>query len=566
MDAQHSNDNTLAKLIWLGRDSLKLLYSPLTVAGGLLDTFRAWKNSRSWFTIALTVPAVLALLSILLVYCASLLTRADRNLQMFATDSEEKCSTELLERVTNRLVESQLTEITHDIPWRVEMFGEEQVSKQTLHYVQLLSRRILGMETTNATAMYRLGLALSADNQSTEAREVMEPLANGALGDFFEANEWMAKQLLLDRIKGESIDAKAFENHLKRASQKKGADYRLLSMYSRVLEAGGNTQKALEVAKLAATSKTELNLDLARLYGRLNDTENLRNAAFIVEDYFKRRLNTSVETDQDRLAVAEAMVLSKRLDKAIEVLEQGLAGGARRPKLSLQLSETKRMQYTESIKTDETGKQTVDLSLLEAAAIADPMNPRVANEVANLLPRKIKPSKMLLDLLKDQILAGATTWQTHMVLAEAYYGMGNINESIRQWEMALDRNPNNLEALNNMAICMARLDPNNLEKPLELLNNASKLMPSNPELLDSYGEVLVLANRPKEAIIKYEMAIRQDGRRIDTRKRLVEAYQKVGMKELAKAQQAVVDAMEKAAAAAKEANKTNTTEESTPPR
>lgn len=558
MDARPDGEGTLTKLLWLGRDSLKLLYAPLTVAGGLLDTFRAWKNSRSWLTIAITAPGVIALLAILIVYGASLLTRADRNLQMFATDSEAKCSTELLERLSNRLVENQLTEITHDIPWRVEVFGEEQASKQTLRYVQLLSHRILGIEPTNSSAIYRLGLALSADQQTEEARKVMEPLANGALGDFFEANEWMAKQLLLDRIKGETVDAKAFENHLKRASQKKGADYRLLSMYSRVLEAGGNIQKALEIAKMAAASKTELNLDLARLYGRLNDADNLRNSAFIVEDYFKRRLNTSTETDQDRLAVAEAMVLTKRLDKAIEVLDQGLAGGSRRPKISLQLSETKRMLYVDSIKTDETGKQSANLELLEAAALADPMNPRVANEVANLLPRKIKPSKMLLELLKNQIAAGATTWQTHMVLAEAYYGMGNINESIRQWEMALDRNPNNLEALNNMAICMARLNPSELEKPLELLSNASKMMPSNPELLDSYGEVLVLANRPKEAIIKYEMAIRQDGKRIDTRKRLVEAYQMVGMKELAKAQQTVIDAMEKAAAIDESTTKSTT--------
>ena len=75
------------------------------------------------------------------------------------------------------------------------------------------------------------------------------------------------------------------------------------------------------------------------------------------------------------------------------------------------------------------------------------------------------------------------------------------------------------------------------------LSIALSLAPGSPELLDSLGDVLMIANRPKEAINKYELAIRQDKSRLSTRKKMVDVYQAIGMADESVAQSKVIQSM-----------------------
>jgi hypothetical protein len=52
------------------------------------------------------------------------------------------------------------------------------------------------------------------------------------------------------------------------------------------------------------------------------------------------------------------------------------------------------------------------------------------------------------------------------------------------------------------------------------------------------------AKKPKEAINKYEQSIAVDENRIETRKKLVDAYLAAGLNDLAKAQKEIIESME----------------------
>jgi len=255
-------------------------------------------------------------------------------------------------------------------------------------------------------------------------------------------------------------------------------------------------------------------------------------------------LNTPLEKDTDRLAVAEAKKITGRLEEASQVLSEGLANNKNRPEIRRELSEVQRLIYLKSVKKTQNDAFTADLSLLEAATETDDENPNISSEIARLLPLKIKPTKRLVDALKKQNDAGLTSASAFRLLAEGYYALGNPKEAIRNWELSLLKEPDDVSAINNLALSIAKSSDKNLDRSLELLAKAQQLAPNSPEILDTLGEVLMMADRPKEAINKFELAIRLDNRRLTTRQKLKTAYEAIGMQDMAKVQSAVIESIQ----------------------
>ena len=237
--------------------------------------------------------------------------------------------------------------------------------------------------------------------------------------------------------------------------------------------------------------------------------------------------------------------MTNRLEQAAEILTEGLLNKSSGPRIKRELSEIQRLIYLKSLSQTEDGVYLASLSLLEKAADTDPSNPNTSEEIAKLLRLKIKPTKKLMDVLKKQIDMDITNVSTHILLAEEFFSLGNNKEAIKNWEQALNKDPSHIGAMNDLALCLSKASEKNTDRSLELLNKALSLSTRNPEILDSLGDVLMMAQRPKDAINKYELAIRNDNGRIETRKKLVKAYQANGMDDMAKALTTVIQKMEK---------------------
>jgi tetratricopeptide (TPR) repeat protein len=188
----------------------------------------------------------------------------------------------------------------------------------------------------------------------------------------------------------------------------------------------------------------------------------------------------------------------------------------------------------------------VNLDLLEAMADTDATNPSVSGEIAKLLVFKIKPTTKLLDVLKKNIALGITDVPSLLILGEGYFANGKFIEAQRYWELAAAKEPDNFVALNNLASCLVAISAANVDRALELVTKAGTLAPNNPDILDTWGEVLALANRHREALTKFEMAIRLNVARIDIRRKLVAVYQALGMTEMVETQTKVIADLEKA--------------------
>ncbi len=515
--------------LWVGSEFLKVFYSPVGVAGGLIDAFRGWKFSRSWVRFSFHLPSLILLSVVYIVFGFSFFSRVDSRVQLFSVESEKQSPTKELESNSDQLREENFCKAINAPYVPMDQTKLNAFTDLKKRYVELLSKRVLSIDPTNQAAHYRLGLIYSVEGESESATSEMTELSKGAYGDCPQASAWLAKSLLADAVTGPQIAAKELIGLLEKAIKWKDIDVRLISFYARLLEQTGATDKSIAVAKQAANLRPEFKLELARLYKRLGSKEELRVAAADAEEVFLKRLNLPTETQSDRLAVAEARKLTDQLDRAAEILTEGLLNKASGPETRRELSEIQRLIFVKSIFKSDSGEFQADTALLEKAAETDPLNPNLSGEIANLLRLKIKPTKALLGVLRKQLDAGVGSVAAHIALAEGMFVSGNIKDAMKNWEIALRKDPNNLGVLNNYSLCLAKESDANVPRSLEMLSKAVSLAPGNAEIMDTLGDVLMIAKRPTEAISKYELSIRYDKTRNSTRKKLINAYRSVGM-------------------------------------
>ena len=548
-------------LQWFFGEIAKIFHSPVGVAGGFLEAIRGWKFSRNWMSVWLNLPAAVLIASVFAIFSFSNFQTEDGQLQQLLVIGEEKCSTSTLEALCDQIDEDEFTKALGESTIVKAKEAPIQLGPLTLKYVELLSKRVLDIEAADFRGLYRLALVHFLTDQKSLAMTEMNQLATISAGAFPQANAWLARRMVASiQSRPGSAEYLASAEQVKpifeKAFEWKNLDPRLMLAYAKILEKGGDLQRAIVVTKRAASMKPEASLDLARLYARAGNADGLRESSYAVEDHFGKKLNTPLEQESDRLAVAEAKRLSNKPLAAIEVLKEGLMNKDPKPKLQRELSEVYLQIYQNSIEKLESKdpsdkvKWKVDFDALQKVIDADPTNPNFSLEVARLLPIGVTPTKGLLDSLKRQMQTGITTSGTYILLAEEQYKQNKVKDAIRFWEIAIKQDPTNYLAINNLALVLAKDQPNNLDRPFEMLNQAVEAQPNNPELYDSLGELYLLANRPKDAINKLEKAIKLDQNRINTREMLVKAYKAADMEDMAQVQLRVIVTIQ----AAQEAN------------
>ena len=533
---------------WMKREFFDLLYHPLAAIGSAIDLARGWRGSRQWRGFFLNSTSLILLMAFYIVLGFSMFNRKDSQANSLIEESMQLCATRTLELACERLQEPEFSKAIGAVA-RVEFDAPlEILSDDSKRYLELLCRRVLEIEPNHQITKYRLGLIASLNDQHEPAELEMKDITGHQSREFPQANAWLAKSLVIKKSSGDEVEKYDLMDHLDKASKWKDADYRLLLLYARLLEEQGDNKKSVELVKQVVKVKPELILELAKLCARIGDDEGRIAAANQAEDYFAAKINFPTEKELDRQSLADARLLNNRLESAADVLQEGLRLKLGGSSTARQLSEVQRLIYLKTITKNSDGGIESDLNLLEAIAETDPTNPNVSAEIAKLLVLKVKPTKKLLDCLKDQITRDMIGVPSLLMLGEGHFVNSNFKEAQKYWELALVKEPDNYAALNNLASCLIALSSSHVDRALELVTRASAIAPSNADVLDTWGEVLTLANRHKEAINKFELAIRLDVGRIVTRQKLVAAYKAEGMIADAEQQSKVIAELEQSKA------------------
>ncbi len=525
---------------WLQIGFFDLLLHPIGGIGSLIDAVRGWRYSRSWKSFFYNIPSLVLLTAIFVTMAFSASKRNDKQTQFILNESLKICSTESLEAACNQRQELNFCKSILATPIQNET--NTKVPESIRSQVEFQCKRVLTANPNNQVAKYRLGMIYALNDDSKEAFREMKEASK--LGDFPQADAWLAKALISLRATGVNTPIQELLVHLENAQKWTKIDFRLPFYYSRLLEEGGDRAKAIFFAKQAVTANPDWILELAKLYSRIGDEEALKKTANDAEAYFFARMNRDNEKESDRLAVSDAMLLTDRPKEAAAVLEEGLSRNPDARTIRRQLSKIQVMMYRVANVDFESERVEIDFSLLERAAKTDPQNPDVSVEIAKLIPYGKRPPSQLMEVLKNQVQQGITSVPTLLLLGEGFYARKSLPAAQKYWELALAKEPDNFSVLNNLASCLIEISASNAERALELIVKANSLSPANADILDTWGEILIAAKKPQDAINKLEMAIRIDPKRIANRKKLVTAYQAAGMKQYEADQLKVIEGME----------------------
>ncbi|MCU0718195.1 MAG: hypothetical protein MUC83_00710 [Pirellula sp.] len=551
-----SKSSVATNLKWLAIEFFKVFTSPVSVAGSILDAARGWRYSRRWWQIFISLPAFFILVLVYLAFGFSLFERTDTRVQRYGVKSEQVCSTKVLEDAAYNTIDFLRPSATNYSDSTISSAATSITDLQK-RYVKLLNDRILLTQPTDGSAIYRLALVKAIAGEKDAALDDMRALAKSDSGPFPAANSWVASELI-DRLQKNPSRELAMEIlvNLKPASVWPGVKPEILEYYAEHLFQSNMTTDAISIATEAAKRNRSYNLLLMRYYKKVGNLDGVRTAGYEVEAFYKPRLNSASERTSDRLALAEANMILGKPDVAASVVIEGLskAEGKDKKILSRILSNIKIETFRKSIQKLEDGTILADMASLDDAADSDPENPLISEEVAQMLQFKMKPSRNVLSVLKKQIDAGITTSRTHRTLALGYYSTGNTGEAIKNFELAVERSGADSDSRNDLAMLLAREATPDLERAFKLINEAVAMMPNNPNYLDTYGQILLIANRPVEAIAKLEAAtsfypdaenLPALAAHINSRKQLEKAYRLVNMNDLANSQMAMIENMEK---------------------
>lgn len=592
--------STLTHLKSLLLSVFDLIRSPETLPGNTLESFAEWTRNRRWLVIWLTLPALITTVVFLIAGSVAFFRNPSSVVQASLVSVDKKIPVDDLtllafeehyirnhvKKKPDRSIYIENTNIDGAGFGRTELVANEEFANSTkFRDCDLLLHRACRVSPESTKSRFRLALLSSLDTNlpapQKTADEIMSKLAENKSEPFHEAHTWMAVTLYGEGNRREltQLEKNQLDEHLKYAIRWRLIDPVLLTIYSAICLQAKKPERALQVAKQAAENRPELYLEYAQLCKRLgaDQEKEMARAAKAAGEAFFAKLGTPFETEADRLSYAETLLLQGEKEKVIEILQMGLTDD---PKEHQAIRRGLSNMYIEKFRTDNEAflnyknvvvsekisqsndaseKEKPDASpeinwqFLDKAAEVDPNNPFLGQEIAILWRKFTKPpppalNKILYQQLKNDVASNGS----RLMIAELCLVTGRNNDAKEQWEIILKKDPYVLQALNNLSVVLSRESPPQLARAMDLIDRAYRIQPFNSEMCDSYGEILMNASRPMEAIAKLEEAIRIEPTRLSTRKRLAACYRQLGMIEMADEQDNQVRHLEAVEAKKKE--------------
>lgn len=421
---------------------------------------------------------------------------------------------------------------------------DQLLRQRTTPYGNLLYRRLLQVEEGASSARFTLALAVARENKIPQARQQMQQLAPEAGGGFPPAHAWLAIDLL-GRI-GELDDAqrKTLLKHLEEADKWEDCNPALRAAYADLLAKSGDKVKAVEVLERASKQDPKLTVALSAMAAEAGMTEKAAEVSGSLEDELEARIKSDTPKVEDIAQLASLMLLKGDTNRCLELVEQGNQIEPGNPSLRRLNSNALLVEFRKTVNQKADGLE-LNLDLLDAALKADPTNPDLSNDLARAINLGLQLPAEMNEKLEEYLASGRASGLLHLMIANQQIIKGEIAAALPHLEISDRLAPKSPVIMNNLALALALTDKSKIERALGLISEAIQIAGEQPDLMDTLGQINLIAQRPLDAIACFEkvLAVKPDS--IETRKMLAEAYKAAGMESLAKKQLEQVEALGK---------------------
>lgn len=519
-----------------------LMLKPRLLLQGVVEYLSAWVFTRRWLLwFFLLAPAwLLVAAALILIGLGYSISNNDLALR-YADWIESEVPTANLESDSADDIESSETvgpehSGAPDLKNDDSLTAEDGVGDVT-QYGELLLRRLLQLKNSGSRITYIVALQQNRKGRVGQARQMMRRIAPEGGGGFGPAHTWLAIDIVRTGKTGTKELNDILEKDLESGSKWSQFPPTLAVVYARLLEGRQQIGPALSMLERASERDSRLAVPLADMARRHGRDQRMNRATGRVKDEIRAKMEANEETMEDLASLANIFLLEEEPERALQVIEIGLKKEPENATMKTLLSNAYLAQY---LSKADFEKGEVNLGLLDAALKASPANPAVGREVARLMAVGQDAPPELKAALQGQLKDGSATAVTHLLLAVGLLSKNNLTEAIPHLRIANRQLPGSPMAMNNLALALARTDQSNLQEAQELSDAAVAISRSNPEYLDTQGEIRALAGDTLGAVESFEAAIGFDRTRRDTREKLAKAYRELGMEEMAKIQEAEI--------------------------
>jgi len=493
-------------------------FSPIDLAGEFLDWFTAWRRTRRWLSVFAILPMLLVVLVLGSIVAVGKLLEVNAKVAWYADLANKEIALANAPKTNSETTENAKT---------------EESAKRLPAVVDMLFRRVLQLNQNNKIARYYVADQMSRYGSRGSARQIMESLAPLKGSGHPKAHTWLAADLIDKGQKGEPINIETLKFHLKRGTSGDDVPPVLFLVYSHLLQQENKLVESQEFLKRAAQFDPKLFLTSIAVY-----TQNglAAQAKLTADSLVEKVTDKSGQTSEENIVtVAQAYVLTNRIDNAIEVLKAGYMRLSQSPKLARALSDAFRLKFRASSARLNNQVQ-INLEFLDLAIAIDPTNILIQEELSALAQLGISQNEATVESLRVRIATLGTSFVARLLLAESSFRRGELASAINDYEVVLAELPRMTLVLNNLAMLYTQAVPPRLDRSLELIDRAIEISPAVSEFHDSRGDILAALKRKDDSVASYLVALSSSPQRIGTREKLIALYEERGQTEQAQLQ------------------------------
>ena len=554
----------------------RLAHDPFEALVGVFETYGSWSTSRSWRLLGLLLPVPLGVAAIFAYAAISSAIGEQRRIQAYLELADRQVQLDRLEtelyRDIVKLEPSEGDDIAATVavavsqpaeaaaPLAGQAAGTPETADQPptpadIAVVRHAMERVLQIDPNYGEGEYRLAVTLALQGELSRAEELIASIVERPGIPNLAAYHWRAVTLLNQSREGRSIQPRELERVFEKAAEWRKANRQVRFAQAELLARQGKVDQALELEMTTAEEEPRSYLRVA-LHAKQAGKERvaqeaIRRSERYFEDRLKSRLNPADLVD-DNIGYAQTLLMDGRRDEAIAKLQLEI-GNSRtpQPKLKLTLSNIYLDEFLSSRGPgDATDPSSWNWEALAKAAEVDPLNPLLGRKIAELLGNPATTDDVrtygkgqIVEVLSRQVAANQISPETLMLLGTLYYQRKLYEQAENYWEKVVELQPTAAAALNNLAYLQIEKEPPQVARGLELAARAYELAPRNAEVCDTYGQILLKADRPLDAIAMLERALKlssnlppeQQSGREKTRQLLADAYSRIGEPEVGEA-------------------------------
>jgi tetratricopeptide (TPR) repeat protein len=387
---------------------------------------------------------------------------------------------------------------------------------------------------------YRFWMATTCAlmGQHDRAAAILDKLAPSDKQGYAPAHVWQARRLMsIPNTPQQAIQAA--ELHLLRALQSDPERLEANVLLGNLYFATRRLDQAEAYLLKGVHAQPELRFVLARVHQIRGNKDEMRKQAEIAVQAFRARSKANVDSHQDRLYWAEAVMLTEDFPGAVKILEEGLLLAPNQP-YGRVLAHV-HISWADSLGEDPQARTGERLALLEKAMRYDVNNPTLAQRLLALTKVKGEEADQARKALQKLLAEGKSPATVHLLLGMDAWEQGKKEEARQHLEQAYKLSPQAALVANSLAWTLAQADPPDLERALELANSAVLGWPGQLRVRDTRGHVLAKMGRWKEALADLEAALPAVSNKRESHRVLAEVYKGLGNAEMAAEHQRLAD-------------------------